>query len=79
MGMRTPLLVHSSSLGMLPTALCPAQAYAFAVLGYQPGERLLSAVAKGVQWQLRDFSPQARSTQGLLPASCSMLDTNNSP
>jgi len=37
-----------------------AQVYAFAVLGYHPGARLLSAVAKGVQWQLRDFSPQAR-------------------
>lgn len=53
--------------------MCPAQAYAFAVLGYQPGERLLSAVAKGVQWQLRDFSPQARCPELLMPASCSGL------
>ena len=50
--------VHCSPSAVLKV-LCPAQAYAFAVLGYQPGERLLSAVAKGVQWQLRDFSPQA--------------------
>ncbi len=32
--------------------------YAYAVLGHHPGVELLSAIAKGVQWQLRDFSPQ---------------------
>lgn len=34
--------------------------YAYAVLGHHPGAELLSAIAKGVQWQLRDFSPQVR-------------------
>ena len=32
--------------------------YAYAVLGHHPGSELLSAIAKGVQSQLRDFSPQ---------------------
>ncbi|KAK9811789.1 hypothetical protein WJX72_010082 [[Myrmecia] bisecta] len=35
--------------------------YAYAVLGYHPGSHLMSAIAKGVQWQLRDFSPQGLS------------------
>ena len=35
--------------------------YAFAVLGFHPGADVLSAVAVGVQWQLRDFSPQVVS------------------
>lgn len=35
--------------------------YAYAVLGHHPGAELLSAIAKGVQWQLRDFSPQVSS------------------
>ena len=33
--------------------------YAYALLNHHPGTQLLSAIAKGVQWQLRDFSPQA--------------------
>lgn len=36
--------------------------YAYAVLGHHPGAELLSAIAKGVQWQLRDFSPQVTSS-----------------
>jgi hypothetical protein len=32
--------------------------YAYAVMGCHPGAQLLSAIAEGVQWQLRDFSPQ---------------------
>lgn len=32
--------------------------YAYASLSHHPGSDLLSAIAKGVQWQLRDFSPQ---------------------
>lgn len=32
--------------------------YAYAVMGHQPGNELLAAVAQGVQGQLRDFSPQ---------------------
>ena len=32
--------------------------YAYAVLGFHPGTELLSAIAKAVQSQLRDFSPQ---------------------
>jgi len=35
--------------------------YAYALLNHHPGTQLLSAIAKGVQWQLRDFSPQVRS------------------
>jgi hypothetical protein len=37
--------------------------YAYAVLGHHPGNELLSAIAKGVQWQLRDFSPQVWQQQ----------------
>ncbi len=32
--------------------------HAYAVLGHHPGSELLSAIAKGVQSQLRDFSPK---------------------
>lgn len=32
--------------------------YAYAVLGHHPGAGLLSAIAKGIQSQLRDFLPQ---------------------
>ena len=32
--------------------------YAYALLNHHPGTQLLSAIAVGVQWQLRDFSPQ---------------------
>lgn len=35
--------------------------YAFAALGHHPGIELLSAIAKGVQSQLRDFLPQVGS------------------
>lgn len=35
--------------------------YAYALLNHHPGTQLLSAIAKGVQWQLRDFSPQGLS------------------
>ena len=46
--------------------------YAYALLNHHPGTQLLSAIAKGVQWQLRDFSPQVSFFQisclGLDPA-----------
>lgn len=46
--------------------------YAYALLNHHPGTQLLSAIAKGVQWQLRDFSPQVSIFQynspGLKPA-----------
>lgn len=48
--------------------------YAYALLNHHPGTQLLSAIAKGVQWQLRDFSPQVgarrRCTGSCLAASC---------
>jgi hypothetical protein len=45
--------------------------YAYALLNHHPGTQLLSAIAKGVQWQLRDFSPQASmASHHLHPARC---------
>jgi len=35
--------------------------YAYALLNHHPGTELLSAIASGVKWQLRDFSPQGLS------------------
>ena len=56
--------------------------YAYAVLGHHPGVELLSAIAKGVQWQLRDFSPQAcvcgrgYLRYGLISLSCCATKNN---
>lgn len=43
--------------------------YAYALLNHHPGTQLLSAIAKGVQWQLRDFSPQVGMLSGC-PTRC---------
>jgi hypothetical protein len=43
--------------------------YAYALLNHHPGTQLLSAIAKGVQWQLRDFSPQVSTFQYNSPVS----------
>ena len=32
--------------------------YGFAVLSFNPGPLFFSVVARGVRWQLQDFSPQ---------------------
>lgn len=41
--------------------------YGFAVLSFNPGPLFFSVVARGVRWQLQDFSPQVS------PLSCRVI------